>query len=395
VLIGENGSGKSSLIEAFEILRKATEPDFLSKLSHTHGGASTLLRAGSTEIRFCVHARVADVETEYEFVLTLNRAALSVRDEDFRVHWRTLGPWSLLHREHGQIQFPQVIRWNDEHSHGTALAGGTSFPLPSDSLMFAIQPTLSRLGDQVTALEEASPQTLYDGFARLLARLHVQQPFAIRPYWASRELGERFSLRDTVMLAPAPSLGRSGQNLVSCFHKLKNEPGSVWKDTLDLIRLGLGEDVEDIVPDAAGGGKMDLALRLRGHPVLIYSTSLSDGQLAYLAFVALSRLPGEASVIALDEPDAHLHPHLVMRVLAMLEDLAEQRPVVLATHSDRLLDALPDPLQSVVLCELNRDRETELRRPNKEALERWLQHYRGLGDMRAGGVDKLVVTERD
>jgi len=53
VLIGENGSGKSSIIEAFEILHKAgTERKFLDHFSNIHNGLYDLLRRGSDKIKF-------------------------------------------------------------------------------------------------------------------------------------------------------------------------------------------------------------------------------------------------------------------------------------------------------------------------------------------------------
>jgi predicted ATPase len=51
VLIGNNGSGKSSLIEGIELLRKLSEPNFYSLLHEHHGGLPGLLRRGIHELR--------------------------------------------------------------------------------------------------------------------------------------------------------------------------------------------------------------------------------------------------------------------------------------------------------------------------------------------------------
>jgi hypothetical protein len=77
-------------------------------------------------------------------------------------------------------------------------------------------------------------------------------------------------------------------------------------------------------------------------------------------------------------------------VLEMFEDLAEDRAVVLATHSDRLLDGLKDPVASTVLCELDQHRATQLLRPDPERLARWLEKYRGIGQIRSEGFEKQV-----
>ena len=67
--------------------------------------------------------------------------------------------------------------------------------------------------------------------------------------------------------------------------------------------------------------------------------------------------------------------------------------MILATHSDRLLDALLNPQQSAVLCRLNEKRETELLKPDKDALEDWMKNYRGLGELRAKGYENFVMNK--
>ncbi len=50
VLIGENGSGKSSIIEGCELLRRLANSNFHSEYISIHGGDSSLIRNGHNEI---------------------------------------------------------------------------------------------------------------------------------------------------------------------------------------------------------------------------------------------------------------------------------------------------------------------------------------------------------
>jgi predicted ATPase len=84
-----------------------------------------------------------------------------------------------------------------------------------------------------------------------------------------------------------------------------------------------------------------------------------------------------------------------MRVLGFFESMSRDTPVLLATHSDRLLDGLTELAGSVVLCELNEHRATTLVRPNAVALADWLADYRGLGDIRSAGHAASVLTQRE
>ena len=68
VLIGENGSGKSSIIEACEILRRATGPRFMDELHAIHGGLAGLLRQGAK--RLLIGVTIRPDEKEIDDVIT-------------------------------------------------------------------------------------------------------------------------------------------------------------------------------------------------------------------------------------------------------------------------------------------------------------------------------------
>jgi hypothetical protein len=57
------------------------------------------------------------------------------------------------------------------------------------------------------------------------------------------------------------------------------------------------------------------------------------------------------------------------------------------------VDHLQDPAAAVVLCELDEKGATQLVRPDRAALARWLDRYRGLGDIRAAGHQRSVMQD--
>lgn len=136
---------------------------------------------------------------------------------------------------------------------------------------------------------------------------------------------------------------------------------------------------------------MGLAVKYQTGTVPAFA--LSDGTLALLSLVAVTALDGgqpPRSLLVLDEPDLHLHPSAIRYVVTLLERCAKRYPVVIATHSDQLLDCLAEPARSIVLCDLDEQRHLRLRRPDAVQLQRWLAEYRGMGDLRAEGYDSLV-----
>lgn len=225
----------------------------------------------------------------------------------------------------------------------------------------------------------------------VLGGIEVHVPFETRPTWQQRELDIRKGPRWPSELEATNRLHRYALNLPNAFQQLRNMSGEVWERVIVRARLGLGDDVRDFRLSPSGRGNIELEVVLGSAPDKpMPAEYLSEGQLAYLAFIALVELDERRSVLAFDEPELHLHPGLLARVVWMLEESAERAPVILATHSDRLLDAIEDPLRSVVLCDLDEHRTVRLRRPNEDKLADWLEDYRGFGSLRADGFESHV-----
>lgn len=162
-----------------------------------------------------------------------------------------------------------------------------------------------------------------------------------------------------------------GANLANAFHALRNRPD--WSDTLETIKLIVDDDITDVTtPASASGGNIGLTVTYRTSGS-VPAFALSDGTLALLAIIAITRLDDSdmpRSLLVLDEPDLHLHPGAVGQVVALLEDCSARQPVVVATHSDRLLDCLSEPARATVLCDLDEQRRLRLSRPDRARLDR-------------------------
>jgi predicted ATPase len=371
VLIGENGTGKSTIIEACEILRKASQPNLIGALNIAHGGLLLLLGQGTSRLRLGVTIEGPDDQLEYDFTLAQD-GPHSIVDEE-----------RLLFKKQGDPEHRKIIDRNRSQATVFDPDGKKSGPggVSPDTL------TVSSYG---VANGPPSLQRVHSALGRM--RIHL--PFHVLSYWGQREMKGIVSMREPTLANVAEKLERFGGNLVNTYQHLRNSRD--WDETMEYIRLGLGDDVEDVLtPAAPGGGSIALAIRYRGFPEPVSSFTLSDGTLAYLAFVALFRLDRDRSLLAFDEPDLHLHPELLMRVLGMFATAGEDCPVLLSTHSDRLLDGLPDPASSAVLCKLDEKRSTRLVRPDRNALERWMENYRGIGEIRSEGHQASVFRKRD
>jgi predicted ATPase len=351
VLIGENGTGKSSLIEALELLRGLTGAGWQDRFYQTHGGFRGLGVPPGGVLALGVTVTDGDSDLDYDVELRDDRGAVLVSHE--RIGELDRGVIDELRRRKGRSLDPATPMLLSEPREGD----------------------IERIADALRAIE-------------------VHLPFDVTPRWAGTAARSRPAARDARVIAPATRLDLLGDNLVNVFNALRNNFGlQHWSDTLSYVQLGLGADIEDIVTEVSPAGA-EIALWLvsqtRGR---IPIASASDGELSYLTFVALTRLASSRSVLALDEPELHLHPALLARVLGLLEDAATRQPVLLATHSDRLLDMLEEPARSVVVCERDEHNATVLRRLDGSALPRWLERYQGgLGRLREDGELGSVIA---
>ena len=375
VLIGENGAGKSSIVEAFELLRKAGAPSFVDNLASLHGGLSLLLRDRAPRLTLGLEIAGDGPTIDYSFSIAPEGSLIVVHEERLVLRDEA-GPVNVIVRDRASSSYVDAETGRQEQ-----------FRVGAGSLL-------------ISAFGKRPPHPAIARTVAMLDGIEVHVPFDVRAFWVCRERRWSAPLRDPTLIQPAASLMRVGDNLANVYHALKNDFGEEhWQATMDLVRLGLGDDVLGInIQSMSGGGQIALAMQLRGQQQQVPASAMADGTLAYLAFVALAQLQTNRSVLVFDEPELHLHPRLLGRVLGIFETIARTTPVVLATHSDRLLDGLCTPAESAVLCRLDpatatSPRTTRLVRPNREALDEWLQTYRGLGDLRAAGVENVVMTE--
>lgn len=376
VLIGPNGAGKSTIIEALELLRLLGAPLGLEQqLYRAHGGLAGLLRRGERSMRLGVSVRGGEGEAsiDYDVRLTENAGGIAVTKERL-----LLGP-----RPGFSEPLRVIVREPGTEPHFFDQKSKQLTPIPN------LPPTSLA----IHAFGQFPPNAAITRLVAALRGIAVHVPFDVRAAWTTPS--ELPALRSSNVVRPVERLERFGSNLANVWHRLKNDFGArAWAAVMHDVRAGLGPDVEDVGTQAdPSGGQVGLKVRFVDNTD-IPAFSLSDGMLVYLSFVALRHLPDpHRSLLAFDEPEGHLHPELLTRVVGLLEEVAEQRPLLLATHSDRLLDVLQDPAASAVLCDLGPDRTTRLRRPDPKALQSWLEDYRGLGDLRSHGYDASVFSE--
>ena len=147
------------------------------------------------------------------------------------------------------------------------------------------------------------------------------------------------------------NLGPAGEHLSVVLHRIEKENG---KGALASIVAGL----KGAIPGFKGIKTTQLPVenkwafqileeRMRG---AINPESVSDGTIRLLALLVIALWSSKySSLLAIEEPENGLHPHLSEHVVSVLREASVHRQIIVSTHNPTFLDFL-EPAE-VLLCD--------------------------------------------
>ncbi len=104
------------------------------------------------------------------------------------------------------------------------------------------------------------------------------------------------------------------------------------------------------------------------------AADLSDGTLRFLLLMTILASPDIAPVVAIDEPEAGLHPEMLPIVAEYALEASNHSQIIFTTHSPEFLSAFRDFIPTTSVLTWNNG-ETELRNLNSVDLTTWLKQY--------------------
>jgi predicted ATPase len=156
---------------------------------------------------------------------------------------------------------------------------------------------------------------------------------------------EFYRFAPNLMRPPQPvrkeyRLVETGSNLSTVLHTLFSERHPAFENIGDLLKacVPTTEELSSPIFDEA---KTYVAIKEESVPKPVGSWGLSDGTLFALALATAVSSPDPPSLIALEAPDIELHPYVMQTVAEMLTLASKRSQVIITTHSPYLLDFLP------------------------------------------------------
>lgn len=124
---------------------------------------------------------------------------------------------------------------------------------------------------------------------------------------------------------------------------------------------------------------VQLYIREEGLEKPISAMRLSDGTLRYLCLLAILCHPEPPPLICIEEPETGLHPDILPTIAELMIEASQRTQLIVTTHSDILVSAFSDIPEAVLVCEKDED-GTHFKRLEKEKLKTWLEEY-SLGEV--------------
>lgn len=347
LLVGPNGSGKTSLLSAWAFLGEAYASG-VGRAVRVSQNASSLRRRGA-EVGELVRLGVEVGELRWELQLAVEGHSIHPNPGE-RL---TLGSEVLLERAVYANVFEMRPRSGSTQTHQA---------------------------DERTCLRIAADLGMFDHIAEITG-LHdlLRARRSYFGFWPGH-LREAEKEGDyDVYLHP------SGRNLYGVLRNWMSAPrkfAGQFDWVLEELRRAFPDQVEGIEFDAVGR-LVDARFFSPGSPGVEHGLPLSaaaDGLLVGLALLtAVAGAPAH-SLIVIDEIENHLHPHAIRSILAAMRSRAEDRDlrIVVSTHSPVAMNAFRDEPELLYVLEPGLDMVpkslTELHDPD------WLAHF-ALGDL--------------
>jgi predicted ATPase len=316
VLIGQNGSGKTTVLQALDLLGAFLRGDVNHYLERLGWDAGDLRSKTNRDISIL-------------FVLTFE-----VAGEPFRWEVR-LGAW-----ENGFRVFSEEL--SSEKSQFCFRTNGQIEGEPKSGV-FALW---DAKGNKIEL-----PKIRIDFFQSILRAFEIQNaPVEIAA--AVRELDKIFLLDlESVATLRKPSkgtpdsIGRNGQYLAAYLHSMNIER----KNALDNKLSEFVPHISNVQVTKESNGNINLSFKERFQAStdtnqIVQAEHISDGTLRILALLATIFGASEKDILLLDEIENGIDPNHVAILIGLLEEAIEKRgiQVILATHSPLIVNFVPE-----------------------------------------------------
>lgn len=335
VVTGANGTGKSSLFKAIDLIADAARGRLVGSLARA-GGLPSVLWAGPEHITGAMRRGEVEVQGTGGRVAPLSLSLGFASTElgyvlDVGLPQR--GPSTLFFRD-PHIKREQIFAGDTPRPATTLIERNRGLVRWRDGAAWT--PSALALEPHESLLDEAASAESYPEVAqvrRLVCSWRLYDSFRVDADAPARvpQPGTR-----------TPALAADGRDLASAVGTIAE---SAWSepfeqaiaDAFDGARVGVREEL----------GRLGLTMRQPGMLRELEAAEWSDGTLRYVLLAAALCAVTPGALVALNEPEASLHPDLIAPLARLIIAASGRTQVVVITHSRALAGELAqaDPVE--------------------------------------------------
>ena len=340
VLIGANGVGKSSILDAVSLLSASASGSLNKTLNDLGGVPEICTRELSKKISLEAEMECPGHEPLYY------RLDIEAKGQGYTI------PFELLSQEHGYDEpFKHIeshytdIKYYDIEDRHLVRPDWEHNPMES---------SLSQVPKMFRQPEELR-QTLSS-----VTQYHVL------------DVGPRAPVKLPQQMKPALLPGENGEDLFPFLYNLRESDWDRFEAIEDTLRAAFPGFEQLNFPPAAAG-MLSLTWKEKAFKEPIYVHQLSEGTLRFLWLVSLLQSPNLSTITMIDEPEVSLHPELLSLLADLMREASKRTQIIVATHSDRLIRFL-NP-NEVVVMDLGEDGCATASWADTMDLDEWLNDY--------------------
>jgi len=353
VFVGANGVGKTNLYRALELLQAAAANTLALELAKEGGLLSALWagRRGRGEQRELeLEVGLADPQhpradaTTYRYEVTVGFPPMA---QGAVLSAAFLNEPQIKEEAVSYVGGARPVRLIERKGRSVMARAEDGRPTTLDLDLLDSETVLGRL-------EDPSRYPELDAIRRTLLQWR---------FYHSLRTDAASPLRQACPAVATPALASDGSNLAAVFATLAHIRGDTTDldAAVDLAFPGAALDIPE--PESVAS----FAVRFPEFPQRAFAAQeLSDGTLRFLALAGALlayRLP---PFVALNEPEASLHPDLMKPLAGLIARAAERTQLWLVTHSTALAEAVVESGAGKVRTVLKADGATQI-----EGLKRW------------------------
>lgn len=341
VLIGANGSGKTSFLDVMSVLAASASGN-LQNILQLKGGLNEILTRGKAEdLEIAVSMQIPERQSlNYNLILSPKGLSYEIREENLtqQIDLNAPEPFKYIESRGLNIKYysqddRKILRPNWEHN--------------------PLETSLSQVPKMYREPE------------------NLRKTLASCTYYGALDVSEKSSIRLPQTMRPAKLPGASGEDLISCLYDLRENDRDRFEWVENILSAAFPDFKRLNFPPVAAG-TLSMTWTDRNFDQPIYTHELSEGTLRFLWLVTLLQSQNLTTITLLDEPEVSLHPELLRHLVYLMREASKHTQLIVATHSDRLIGFL-EP-HEVLICDIE-EGETKMTWADTFNLSKWLEDY--------------------